>query len=513
MTEKTAENTRQDKSRHLYEKLRQLKNSSVYPCHMPGHKRNMTNYPMREYYGLDITEIDGFDNLHNPQGILKETMTRAGSLYGAETYLLVNGSTGGILSAVSAAVRRGDMLLMARNSHRAAYHAIYLNDCKVKYIFPSFLEAYGICGDVSAQQVDKMLTENPQVRAVLLTSPTYDGVVSDVKAIAACAHRRGIPVIVDAAHGAHFLLDGFPASAVDCGADLVIHSIHKTLPALTQTALVHVQGNLIDRERLRWLLTVYQTSSPSYLLLAGIEQCISILEEEGSALSRQFFENNKLFEQNIQNLKYLRVFGVNMRKTPAAERAWNMSCNRELFDFDVGKKVISARGSGMSGQALYHKLLEKYGIQMEMAGQDYVTAIMTVMDRREGFLRLADALADIDSRMGAVSPVSCTDRAKRMNVPQTVFEIGAALEMERETKRLEDCEGEVAAQFIQIYPPGIPLIVPGERFTGEIIDLLLEYRQQGFQIEGMREQAKKADVVRKEIYAQDENYLYDRAGM
>lgn len=473
---------------HLYDKLKELQASSYYPCHMPGHKRNMENYPMREYYGIDITEIDGFDNLHEPEGILKEVMARAGNLFGAETYLLVNGSTGGILSAVSAVVHRGDTVLLARNCHRSVYHGICLNGCKVKYIFPSFLETYGICGSVSAEDVERMLATYPEIRAVFLTSPTYDGIVSDIETVVKLSHKRGIAVIVDEAHGAHFLMNGFPVSAVDCGADIVIHSIHKTLPALTQTALLHVQGDLVDRERLRWFLKVYQTSSPSYILMAGIEQCISILEKDREALCSKFFENNKLFEQKTQNLKYLKIFSGNKENNK----------KKEIFAFDTGKKVISTRGTEISGRALYEILLKEYGLQMEMAGWDYVTAIMTIMDRKEGFLRLAEALAEIDGHLGEGTPFPCEEME---GAPEAVYDIGEATELERETRLLEDCSGEISAQFIQIYPPGIPVIVPGERFTEEIISLLRHYRQQGFTIEGMREQAKKADVIRKEFYA------------
>ncbi len=324
---------------------------------------------MEDCYQIDITEIDGFDNLHDPQGILKDMMERASALFGAETYLLINGSTGGILSAVAAALKRGETLLMARNCHKSAYHAVYLNGIKSEYIYPSFMETYGICGSVSVKEIKEKLEDNPHIRAILLTSPTYDGVVSDIEKIVRQAHLRRIPVIVDEAHGAHFAMDErFPRDAVSCGADIVIHSIHKTLPALTQTALLHVQGTLIDKERLRRFLGIYQTSSPSYILMAGIEQCLTILEESKGELYDRFFERNGEFEKRIAGLRHLRLLsGIRDEK---------------LFDFDAGKKIISARGTELTGQALYRLLLERYQLQMEMAGQDYVTAIMTAMDTR-----------------------------------------------------------------------------------------------------------------------------------
>lgn len=496
---------------HLYDKLKQNKASNRYPLHMPGHKRNMAGFPMEAFYGIDITEIDGFDNLHAPEGILKELMERASALYKAETYLLVNGSTGGILSAVSAAARRGDHVLMARNCHRSAYHALYVNGCGARYIYPSFLETYGICGGISPKRMERMLAAYPDIRAVFVTSPTYDGVVSDIEAIVESAHARHIPVIVDEAHGAHFLMDHrFPVSAVSCGADLVIHSIHKTLPSLTQTALLHVQGSLIDRERLRRFLKIYQTSSPSYVLMAGIEQCISILETEKKALCDRFFSLNDRFEKKVRQLRHLKVFPAGSDGYGRRDRCRNeIGWEKEIFDFDPGKKIISVRGTGMTGRALYDLLLNRYELQMEMAGQDYAAAIMTVMDTEEGFDRLADALTEIDAGLDGAPAGTCKEdgrtlqagapeepRAEVDEPPQQVCGIDTAMEAEHENVNLEDCVGEISAEFIYIYPPGVPLIAPGERFSEAVREQLTRYRECGLTIEGMKEQNRKVSVLR-----------------
>ncbi len=485
----------------MYEKLIRNRLSGRYPCHMPGHKRNMAEFPMAEYYGIDITEIDGFDNLHHPEGVIKDIMERAAWLFGAETYLLVNGSTGGILSAVSAVLRREDTLLMARNCHKSAYHAAYLRACKVRYVYPACLEHYGICGAVSAEDVERRLRRYPEIRAVFVTSPTYDGVVSDVRGIVRQAHARGIPVIVDEAHGAHFALDArFPESAVDLGADLVIHSIHKTLPALTQTALLHVQGDLVDRDRLRRFLGMYQTSSPSYILLAAIEQCLVILEEKGPALCEAFFRRNAVFEKRARELRHLHVLSA---------EAEHFRGNG-LFDFDTGKKVISAAGTALQGNELYDLLRDRYGLQMEMAGQTYVTAIMTVMDSAAGFSRLADALQEIDGTLAKDNSVSQREiqdlvggsaASADLQTEQAAYTVCEAIEREQETIDLEECEGRIAGEWITVYPPGIPLIVPGEIFTEALIGKLRSCRMRGFLIEGMRGNDRKVCVVRKEIYA------------
>ena len=477
---------------NLYDKLKQNQLSNRYPYHMPGHKRNMAGYPMEEFYGIDITEIEGFDNLHLPKEIIKDIMERAEKLFGAETYLLVNGSTGGILSAVSAALKKGETLLMARNCHKAAYHAAYLRECRIEYCYPEILDTFGICGSVSPEKIRMHLEKNRKIKAVFITSPTYDGVVSDVEQIVRDAHKRGIPVIVDEAHGAHFGMDErFPKSAVECGADIVIHSIHKTLPAFTQTALLHVQGELIERGRLRRFLQIYQTSSPSYILMAGIEQCISIMEKERKQLYNNFFEQNKLFEKKIKKLQYIKVLSPEKMQ-------------KEVFAFDIGKKIISVREAGMTGQELYTFLLEKYGLQMEMVGQDYVTAIMTAMDGSEGYTRLAEALMESDAELSKKRPETESEKRPRINPqeeslqPEAEYSIHEAWERCAEKLPLEQCEGEVSAEFVHIYPPGIPLIAPGERFTTAVVEQLLCYREQGLTIEGLHEENKTAGIIRRE---------------
>ncbi len=440
---------------------------------------------MEAFYGIDVTEIEGFDDLHRPEGILRGMMERAQGLFGAETYLLVNGSTCGILAAVCAALHRGGTLLMARNCHLSVYHAAYLNACKTVYVNPPYVEEYGICGSIPPEAIRRRLEEDPGINGVLVTSPTYDGVVSDVETIVKEAHRRKIPVIVDAAHGAHFFLDErFPRSAVSCGADLVIHSIHKTLPALTQTALLHVQGELIDRERLRRFLRIYQTSSPSYILMAGIGQCISILEREGKELCGRFFERRRAFDERISGLRALKA--LTGRESAALRE--------QIFGFDEGKILVSARGTDMTGRELYLRLIKRYQIQMEMSGWEYVLAIMTIMDRKEGFARLADALLETDREIKKAEP----RRPFLMETqPKTAFSLSEALEKETQEKPLEDCEGEIAGEFVYVYPPGIPVIAPGEYFTKEIVEGLLLCRRQGLALNGLRVHNRIAVVIKK----------------
>ena len=260
----------------IYNYLNEYSESDFYGMHMPGHKRNEKMMENDLPYKIDITEIDGFDDLHHADGIIREAQERAARLYGAdETHFLVNGSTVGILSAIMGVTDKGDQILVARNCHKSVYHAIYLNELEPVYVYPEYDEKTGLNGEVKADEIALLLEKNPNIKAVMIVSPTYDGVVSDVKKIAEVAHAHEIPLIVDEAHGAHFGFDPyFPKNANENGADIVIHSVHKTLPSLTQTALLHINGTFVNREKVRMYLHMLQSSSPSYVLMASIDECM-----------------------------------------------------------------------------------------------------------------------------------------------------------------------------------------------------------------------------------------------
>ena len=260
----------------IYNYLEEYSESDFYGMHMPGHKRNQKMMENDLPYEIDITEIDEFDDLHHADGIIREAQERAARLYCAdETHFLVNGSTVGILSAIMGVTDKQDQILVARNCHKSVYHAIYLNELKPVYVYPEYDEKTGLNGEVRVDDITLLLDKNPNIKAVMIVSPTYDGVVSDVKKIAEVAHVHKIPLIVDEAHGAHFGFHPyFPKNANENGADIVIHSVHKTLPSLTQTALLHINETSVNREKVRMYLHMLQSSSPSYVLMASIDEFI-----------------------------------------------------------------------------------------------------------------------------------------------------------------------------------------------------------------------------------------------
>lgn len=450
---------------------------------MPGHKRQGMGELPAGLAELDITEIEGFDNLHQPEGILQEMQQYAADAYGAEeTFYLVGGSTCGILSAVSAAIPRGGKLLMARNCHKSIYHAAYLRELQLSYIYPKLLPEAGICEAITAGQVQDALAKEPDICGVLLVSPTYEGRIAEVEKIAGIVHGYGIPLIVDEAHGAHL---GFhPAFAVGssrAGADLVITSVHKTLPAMTQTALLHVRGRLVDRKKLRRFLRIYQSSSPSYVLMASIDNAVHLVQEEGDHLLEQMYERWNWMLERLSVLKALTVW-------PSAAMAKTEYQKHQ----DIGKLVISVKNTDMTGKELYSRLLNEYGLQMEMVCGSYVLAMLTMGDTQEGYERLTDALLKID---------------RGLKRTETEEEAGGCLLQEREyipfAKAwdqpaqwipLEKAVGRYVGEFLNIYPPGTPILVPGERMEDTDRKLIEQYLSDGLEVQGVSVRAGVAGL-------------------
>ena len=444
----------------LDKKLLEYSKTDMYPFHMPGHKRIM----IEDYnpYQIDITEIEGFDNLHNASEILKSSQQRAADLYGSkQAYYLINGSTCGILAAISASTQKGDKILVARNCHKAVYNAIFLRELSPIYIYPEITDVK-IQGKIESQQVKKALDKNPDVKAVIITSPTYDGIVSDVEEISKIVHNYDIPLIVDQAHGAHFGLDDrMPESAIKLGADAVIVSVHKTLPAFTQTALLHICSNRISQKKIKKYLGIYETSSPSYILMAGIESSIRHISEKGEELFAELDKKLDDFYNGVENLKNIKVL---TKKDFTSD---------EAYDFDRTKIIMLTEKCGISGEELLRILHNDYHIELEMAAGNYALALSTIMDTKEGFERLMHALIEIDDKLS----YNENDR-KKNKIPDTSiyyrsmkkeYEIHEAGEMEVENVDYDAAVGKVSGEFIYIYPPGIPLIVPGEVISADFI--------------------------------------------
>lgn len=464
----------------IYEQLKNYTSTDAYPLHMPGHKRRTPEelISRETLYRMDITEIDGFDNLHHAEGILLDAKKRLAALYDSEeSFYLINGSTGGILSAVSACTTMNGKLLMARNCHKATYHAAQIRGLQTQYLHPQIIESAGVTlnGQVQAEDVEAALECDPQIQAVLITSPSYDGVVSDVRAIAEAAHRHGVALIVDEAHGAHFGFHPyFPENSVKLGADIVIHSLHKTLPAMTQTAAIHVNGSLVDRDRLREYLGIYQTSSPSYVLMAGIDRCVQVMTAHGRELMDEFAERLRRFREKTKKLRCVCVMKFPEQIT------------------DPSKIIIAIPGK--SGLWLAERLRKEFHLEVEMETAEYVLALTSVADTDEGFERLWRALQRMDAECVKESEDSYECAVKEPMKNRIVSEklnqvlsIAEAKEAKGMSVALTDSAGYVSKEYVYLYPPGIPLVVPGEEIHAELLEKFLEYRGQGMSLQGLKD--------------------------
>lgn len=455
----------------LYDELISYSNKDYYPMHMPGHKRNEDLLKMGNPYKLDITEINGFDNLHQPEGILDALSRRISRLYGAgKSFPLINGSTAGILAGICSATHRGDKVLIARNSHRSVYHGVMLMGLRPVYIYPRQEPDIPINGGISPREIEEVLISHGNIRLVVITSPSYEGVVSDIGSIAQIVHRHGALLLVDEAHGAHFgFHKGLPKSAVTLGADLVVQSLHKTLPSFTQTAVLHSNRDSLN-DRIARYLAVYQSSSPSYLLLAGIDRCISMLEDKGRELFEAYYNNLMAFYHSINSMKKLKVVGR------------EIIGSNGVFDLDPSKITVSAWDTDITGPMLMKMLRKDYHIEMEMAAPAYVLGMTGICDTQEGFLRLSKALIEIDSKAKQISNRTVN---KGLIRPVQVKPPSEAVELRTRRVKLEDSCQMVSAAFISLFPPGAPLIVPGERIEEGIIQFLLQAKQEGLSVNGI----------------------------
>ena len=509
-------NYRKEKQPGLLERLTEYAGSDAYPFHMPGHKRREIpdgipgGFP--DPYGIDITEIDGFDNLHHAEGILKDAMETVAAIYGADrSWYLVNGSTCGILSAVFAATENGGKLLTARNCHKAVYHAICLNRLEAEYLYPEEITEFRINGGIRAEDVRKALEKDAmrcagnsgdvrgkitKIQAVLITSPTYEGVVSDIRAITDAAHEYGIPLIVDEAHGAHLeyadQCHSFPKSALEYGADIVIQSLHKTLPCFTQTAILHVKGKFVDQDRVSRYLSMFQTSSPSYLFMAGMERCIRYMDGDGR---NEMIRYEKRLERFMERMEGLQVLEVLDREICGKYRT--------VAGWDPSKIVVSTmRAEDFHGEELAETLRRKYHLEMEMTAPEYVIAMTSLMDTEEGFERLGTALLEIDGVLRRRMESGRKEKAasetpegleSKLSHPVRRMLICEAMDADTERTAFQDTVGKVSAEFVYLYPPGIPIIAPGEVFTDAIVEKIMAYKAAGLLVQGPAD--PDADVI------------------
>nr|WP_072513941.1 aminotransferase class V-fold PLP-dependent enzyme [Ndongobacter massiliensis] len=448
--------------------LRSLSTSGLTYMHMPGHKRNTAKFGSMLGIGLDVTESKGMDNLHDPKGPFLRNQERLAAEFGAQkSYYMVNGSTGGILAAFRAGTKREDTVIVARNAHKSTYHALEICDLNPVFLSPEIDEDFGLYGSVDPEKIRALLEVHPETRLVAVTSPTYEGVFSDIRSIAQIVHEHGALLLVDEAHGAHtHYCRRLGADAVACGADFVIESLHKTLPSLTSTALLHISSR-VDVHRMDHVMAVFETTSPSHLLLASIDECEAYLRAHGVEEHDRLFALLDAFSARMKELRILRVLCM------GNDRAEN---HLNIFEKDPTKIVVSTRQSTISGADLMNRLRAEYKVEMEMAYGDYAMAISTIGDTEKNLVDFANALLAVDQSL-------CRAEEERetlfVAIPERAVRVADALENEREYIAADASLGRIAGEYAWAYPPGIPLVTPGEIINESALARFRQLEAQG----------------------------------
>lgn len=449
--------------KYICEGLAEYLSMDRKPWHMPGHKRKNFIKELDEKAGLDVaaflscdvTEVSGTDDLHHPEEMILKSQQQLARIYDSyASFYMVNGSTGGILSAIGAVAEYGkeagnNKIIIARNCHKSVYNGVKLFGLEPIYVEPEYMELEegyisNIYSGIKAHQIKALVEQHQNVCAVVITSPTYEGVVSDVSGIRKVLKPRGIPFIVDEAHGAHLsFIDGIfqlPLSAVSLGADIVVQSLHKTLPALTQTAVLHINDERFETG-IRKYLSIFMSSSPSYPMLCSMEEAVvgswEIKQRDGY---EEYLNILRTFRENISKLKNIKLL--------------------EKTNCDETRIVLYGN---WSGEMLAERLRELGNIEIEMSGVNYVVLISTYVDEPEDFAHLERTIKLLDEELDKWELVEATFSEEQ----------------------LYELVGKVAIDNIYVYPPGSYIVAAGEKITEEAVEKILKLRKSGKRIVGI----------------------------
>ena len=468
----------------LVEALKAYAGKDMAAFHTPGHKQgrgapaDLIEICGEQALRIDLCELPEVDALYNASGVLKEAQDLAASAYGADsTFFLVNGSTTGNIVMVMSTCDPGDTILVPRNAHKSVLSALILSGARPAYMRAPYDQDLGVSGAVTPSEVARALEENPRAKAVLIVSPTYFGGAADSEKIAALCRARGVPLLVDEAHGPHLHFHpDLPASALSAGADMVVQSTHKIISGMTQASLLHIKGPRVDRARARKALELIQSTSPSYVLMASLDAARRQMALSGETLLGQAIELAEEGRRRLSDIPGLRVFGRERRGRP------------ELFDLDVTKLTVNVTGLGMTGFEAKRRLNEEHSIQAEMATLHNVLLIVTIGNRMEDIERAARAFEALCE--GSVLRGSFGDPPKAVwlsppeALPPMRLSPREAFFAEHARVPFERAAGATSAELVAPYPPGIPILSPGEVISAEAIDYLRAVERMGGMING-----------------------------
>ncbi len=459
----------------IYEALRRLRRMRVVPFDVPGHKRGRGNMELTEFLGEDCMNVDvnsmkPLDNLCHPVSVIKDAEDLAAEAFGAENvFFMVGGTTSAVQSMIMYACKEGDKIIMPRNVHRSAINALILTGAVPVYVDPDVNHQLGIALGMSVEQVERAIRENPDAKAIMVNNPTYYGICSDLRRITELAHAHGMLVLVDEAHGTHFYFGkDFPVTAMAAGADLASVSMHKSGGSLTQSSFL-LMGKAVNADYMRQVVNLTQTTSASYLLLSSLD-----ISRKRLALS-----GPEIFAETVEMAEYAReeINGIGGYYAYSRE----LINGDSVFDFDVSKLSVYTLPIGLAGIEVYDLLRDEYDIQIEFGDIGNILAYISVGDRKRDIERLISAMAEIKRRFGKSEAGMLTQEYINPIVAETPRK---AFYAAKRSVPLEEAAGAVCSEFVMCYPPGIPILAPGELITPEIIEYIKYAKEKGCQMTG-----------------------------
>lgn len=467
--------------RPLLTAVETYRQAHVYPLHTPGHKGGRGADPaLRHLVGdvaleSDVSLMEELDDIHHPEGCIRDAETLAEKVYGADRcFLGVNGTTGVIHGMLLGALQPGDRILVPRNCHRSVLGGLILAGLEPVYVQPAYDEEWRLTLQLSPEQVEAAFGEHPDLKAVFLTTPNYFGLAADTKKIAEIAHRHGAVLLVDEAHGPHLgFADCLPPSALQCGADAAAQSTHKIVGAMTQCSLLQVRYGYLRPEAMEQAMSLVTTTSPNYLLMGALDGARAQLEEKGAAMAQASVRAAAILRNALHQVPGLPVLEDEL-------------CGKGgVVALDPGKVTIQVSRLGITGPEAADALRQA-GIAVELVDQDHVLFLVTYADDNPEFPAIARRIATVldglrkpERILPPVPPV--------LSIPEQVLTPREAFFAPKETVPFREAAGRVAGETLSFYPPGIPLIMPGERLTEELIAVSLELKEKQLQVSGPRD--------------------------
>ncbi|TCO74555.1 aminotransferase class I/II-fold pyridoxal phosphate-dependent enzyme [Marinisporobacter balticus] len=448
----------------LFDALKAYHEKNVIPFDVPGHKHGKGIPEFAQFVGEKVLEIDvnsmkPLDNISNPISVIKEAEELMADAYCSDhAFFSVNGTTSAVQAMIMSVCQPGDKIILPRNAHKSATNALILSGALPVYIQPETNEKLGIAMGISLESVEMAIAKNSDAKAVFIINPTYYGATSDVKQIVKLAHKHGMAVLVDEAHGAHFPFhEELPMGAMELGADMAAVSLHKTGGSLSQSSALLLNEGLIDKNTVKTILNLTQTTSASYLLMASLDVARKMLVKQGEDVFYRILKITREARDEINRIEGLYAFGKELVGQPG------------VFNFDETKLSINVTGIGITGFEAYDLLRDEYNIQVELGDALNILAIVSVGDDEKSLNALIEALRDLSQKYRSNESVQIQYAKIVLENPQVIVSPRNAFYARKKFVKLEASEGEISGESIMAYPPGIPIVTPGERINREMI--------------------------------------------